>query len=93
MAQSRGKTLDTSDAFPRLELDLVDGSRLTLPFESRWCIFLVYRGHWCPNSHQQLADFQEQGGTILLATHDAAVAERAERQMVLSEGRIDTRGA
>ena len=36
------------DRFPRIELDLIDGSTLTLPNEvpSRYFALLFYRGEW-----------------------------------------------
>jgi len=40
--------LNTGDRFPRLTLDLVDGSRLELPdgMDARYKVILFYRGHW-----------------------------------------------
>lgn len=40
--------LNTGDTFPRLSIDLVDGSRLALPddIEARYKVIVFYRGHW-----------------------------------------------
>jgi ABC-type lipoprotein export system ATPase subunit len=38
-----------------------------------------------------LAEFHQEGGTIVLATHDAAAAERAQRTVELSNGKIVNR--
>ncbi len=40
--------LGTGEMFPRMTLDLVDGSRLELPagMDCRYGIILFYRGHW-----------------------------------------------
>lgn len=40
--------LNTGDVFPRLTLDLVDGTTLELPagLDARYKVILFYRGHW-----------------------------------------------
>ena len=40
--------LNTGDNFPRLTLDLVDGTKLTVPqdLDARYKVVLFYRGHW-----------------------------------------------
>lgn len=40
--------LNTGDGFPSLTLDLVDGTKLTLPDgpDARYKVILFYRGHW-----------------------------------------------
>ena len=40
--------LNSGDSFPTLTLDLVDGTRLTLPddVDARYKVILFYRGHW-----------------------------------------------
>ena len=40
--------LDTGDPFPRLTLNLVDGSSLALPdgLQGKYKVLLFYRGHW-----------------------------------------------
>jgi hypothetical protein len=40
--------LNTGDLFPKLTLDLVDGTTLELPggLDARYKVILVYRGHW-----------------------------------------------
>lgn len=40
--------LNTGDTFPRLTLDLVDGTKLELPAgpDARYKVILFYRGHW-----------------------------------------------
>jgi len=40
--------LNAGDAFPRLTLDLVNGSKLELPdgLDAKYRIILFYRGHW-----------------------------------------------
>jgi peroxiredoxin len=40
--------LNTGDSFPELTLDVVDGSKLTLPhdLDARYKVVLFYRGHW-----------------------------------------------
>ena len=40
--------LNTGDVFPRLTLNLVDGSMLELPtgLDARYKVILFYRGHW-----------------------------------------------
>lgn len=40
--------LNTGDVFPRMTLDLVDGSKLELPagIDARYKVILFYRGHW-----------------------------------------------
>ncbi len=52
--------LDEGDPFPRLELTLTDGKRLTLPGDlSRpYNVVLVNRGAWCPFCVAQLKSFQ-----------------------------------
>jgi len=37
-----------------------------------------------------LTEYQTDGGTVLLVTHEAYAAERAQRQVNLCEGRIRT---
>lgn len=40
--------LNTGDAFPKISLDLVDGSSVELPegVGGRYNVILFYRGHW-----------------------------------------------
>lgn len=40
--------LNTGDTFPKLTLNLTDGSRLELPagLDAKYRIVLFYRGHW-----------------------------------------------
>jgi hypothetical protein len=40
--------LGTGDPFPRLALNLVDGSSLALPegLDAKYKVILFYRGHW-----------------------------------------------
>jgi hypothetical protein len=40
--------LNTGDLFPKLTLDLVDGTKLELPggLDARYKVILFYRGHW-----------------------------------------------
>ena len=40
--------LNTGDVFPRLTLNIVDGSLLNVPDdpEARYKVILFYRGHW-----------------------------------------------
>ena len=40
--------LNTGDAFPRLELKLVEGRQIALPegIDGRYKVVLFYRGHW-----------------------------------------------
>jgi hypothetical protein len=40
--------LNTGDSFPRLTLDIVDGTKLELPagLDARYKVILFYRGHW-----------------------------------------------
>ena len=40
--------LNTGDSFPQLTLDLVDGTKLSLPdgLDARYKVILFYRGHW-----------------------------------------------
>ncbi len=40
--------LNTGDPFPKLTLDLVDGTQLELPdgLDARYKVVLFYRGHW-----------------------------------------------
>ena len=40
--------LNAGDVFPKLTLDLVDGTKLALPdgLEARYKVILFYRGHW-----------------------------------------------
>lgn len=40
--------LDTGDAFPKMSLNLVDGSKIDLPagLGGRYNVILFYRGHW-----------------------------------------------
>ena len=40
--------LNTGDRFPKLSLDLVDGSKVELPegVGGRYNVILFYRGHW-----------------------------------------------
>lgn len=52
--------LDSGDAFPGLDLTLIDGSRLRVPADlSRpYNVVLVNRGAWCPFCVAQLKGFQ-----------------------------------
>ena len=45
MPQPEIQKLDTGDAFPSLELDLIGGGKLSLPSD-RWTLLLIYRGYW-----------------------------------------------
>ena len=40
--------LNTGDIFPKLTLDLVDGTKLVVPegMDARYKVILFYRGHW-----------------------------------------------
>ena len=40
--------LNSGDSFPTLTIDLVDGTKLTLPddVDARYKVILFYRGHW-----------------------------------------------
>lgn len=40
--------LNTGDAFPRMQLQLVDGGTLELPegLDAKYKVILFYRGHW-----------------------------------------------
>jgi peroxiredoxin len=40
--------LNTGDAFPRMTLNLVDGSKIDLPdgVDAKYKVILFYRGHW-----------------------------------------------
>jgi peroxiredoxin len=48
MAQSLGNKLDSGDAFPDLELQLVGGGTQTISqiAAGQWCVLLLYRGDW-----------------------------------------------
>jgi peroxiredoxin len=48
MAQSLGNKLDSGDAFPDLELQLVDGGtrRISQIAAGQWSVVLLYRGDW-----------------------------------------------
>ncbi|MGE0558186.1 MAG: hypothetical protein AB7E73_11375 [Burkholderiales bacterium] len=48
MAQSLGNKLDSGDAFPDLELNLVEGGARTISqiAAGQWCVLLFYRGDW-----------------------------------------------
>lgn len=48
MARNSFRILDEGDAFPTMDLQLVDGQGLTLPsdLDGSWAVILVYRGHW-----------------------------------------------
>ncbi|MGA0025106.1 MAG: hypothetical protein ACO3F9_10725 [Burkholderiales bacterium] len=48
MAQSLGNKLDSGDAFPDLELNLVEGGKKTISqiTAGQWCVLLFYRGDW-----------------------------------------------
>lgn len=52
--------LDAGDLFPALELDVTDGTRISLPTDlSRpYTVVLVNRGAWCPYCVTQLRSFQ-----------------------------------
>ena len=45
---SMAAKLDAGDAFPRLTLNLVDGSTLAVPddIDAKYKVILFYRGHW-----------------------------------------------
>ena len=85
--------LDAGDAFPRLELTLTDGRRLTLPNElpHPYNVVLVNRGAWCPFCAAQLRAFQlgmgrlaDEGiGVVSLSadSRDEALAMVAEHQL------------
>ena len=47
-ADGMAQKLNTGDAFPRLTLNLSDGSPLELPdgIEAKYKVILFYRGHW-----------------------------------------------
>ena len=51
--------LYNGDAFPTITIDLVGGSRLTLPdhLAGHYGVVLLYRGAWCPYCNAQLAAF------------------------------------
>ena len=40
--------LNSGDPFPRLTLDLMDGTKLVLPdgLDAKYRVILFYRGHW-----------------------------------------------
>ena len=59
MTREKNILLDSGDSFPDIEVDLAAGGRMLVPRDlgSRWRVLFVYRGHWCPMCHQQLADF------------------------------------
>ena len=40
--------LNTGDTFPKMSLNLVDGSKLELPdgLDAKYKVILFYRGHW-----------------------------------------------
>jgi hypothetical protein len=48
MAQMEGKKLDSGDLFPKIDFNLTDGTKVTLPEKSleTWGVLLVYRGNW-----------------------------------------------
>src|SRR5690348_940491 len=85
--------LDVGDLFPRLELTLVDGRRLTVPdgLPRAYNVVLINRGAWCPFCIGQLRAFQaglgrlaEEGIGVLSITADArdqALAMVAEHQL------------
>ena len=54
------RLLDSGDAFPSLDLDLVTGGTLTLPtgLTHPFNVVLVNRGSWCPFCIAQLKAFQ-----------------------------------
>ena len=58
--------LDAGDLFPRLELTLTDGRRLTLPngLTRPYNVVLVNRGAWCPFCVGQLRAFQAGMGRL-----------------------------
>ncbi len=48
MAQSLGSKLDSGDAFPDLELNLIGGDRRSISqiAGEQWSVVLLYRGDW-----------------------------------------------
>jgi hypothetical protein len=48
MARLSVDFLDTNDAFPEMELDLVSGERWNIPqnLGDGYAVFLLYRGYW-----------------------------------------------
>lgn len=48
MAQSLGNRLDSGDAFPDLELQLVSGGtqKISQLANGQWSVVLLYRGDW-----------------------------------------------
>ncbi len=48
MAQSPGSKLDSGDAFPDLELQLVGGNtqKISQIAAGQWSVVLLYRGDW-----------------------------------------------
>ena len=58
--KTTARPLDTGDAFPEIQLSLVDGRRLSLPsdLEHPFNVVLVNRGAWCPFCTAQLKAFQ-----------------------------------
>lgn len=48
MTRMNTMQLDSDDAFPRLELELLEGVTLELPRDTagNWAVVLAYRGHW-----------------------------------------------
>lgn len=48
MARISSTILDTNDAFPKLELQMVSGETLKLPagLGEGYSVVLLYRGHW-----------------------------------------------
>ena len=85
--------LDAGDLFPRLELTLTDGRRLTVPNElpRPYNVVLINRGAWCPFCVAQLRAFQAGMGkladegigvvSISADSPDQALAMVAEHQL------------
>jgi peroxiredoxin len=47
-AVERAEKLDSGDSFPQIQLNALDGSKITLPddIQTEHAVVLFYRGHW-----------------------------------------------
>lgn len=90
MARPSAPLLDAGDRFPRLDLNLTDGRRLSAPegLDTPWTVLFLYRGSWCPMCRAQLTSFQaglaklvEQGVSVIAASADSLDKAQEVREL------------
>lgn len=85
--KTNARLLDAGDLFPTLQLELLDGNRLTLPsgLTQPFNAIIVNRGFWCPYCVAQLTAFQA-GLSGLAAEGIGVISFSAEPREVAAAG-------